>query len=173
MYVRTDIGLTVRDFGSMLMMIFAPKLCGVPKRSDACDYAFSNFGVHFPGTYCVCTHVPNACFEFGTLQVSCDESFAAAAVRTYLFSPMVVSIYFRNYNVTSSHSFFHLEDRKLKLNILCTFHDYLLFINVLCDFIIIYKEQTKDYDVREIEGTIKSSLNFLDKRKLYSCYYFY
>lgn len=41
----TNTGLTPRDFGSAPMMIFAPKLCGVPRRSGARDYAFSHFGV--------------------------------------------------------------------------------------------------------------------------------
>lgn len=97
--VRTDIGLTVCDFGSMLDDICAK----IMRRTRDSTHVITRLVIfecisRVRAVLC-CTHVSNACFEFGTLRVSSDESFAAATVRMHLFSPVIGNVYFRNCDV--------------------------------------------------------------------------
>lgn len=71
--VRTDISLTVCDFGSMLDDICAK----IMRRTRDSTHVITRLVIfecisRVRAVLC-CTHVSNACFEFGTLRVSSDE----------------------------------------------------------------------------------------------------
>lgn len=92
--VRTDISLTVCDFGSMLDDICAK----IMRRTRDSTHVITRLVIfecisRVRAVLC-CTHVSNS--ELSGFRAT---SFAAATVRMHLFSPVIGNVYFRNCDV--------------------------------------------------------------------------